>query len=1129
MHIPPPSQYLPWPSRVRMWQQLPHTFLRHSLKRSEAYLAAVSPLSVLMACQNPPAERTSAGKALAAAMSADVLAPLLAETNLWPRATHLHLSLAQSTGNFTLTMLHNDLFAQASSVITGESPLLSALNASSRRERYKGSSPSALASHTLSRQPLRAFMKDVNSAIEGKTKPLQAAAALWAHLLQLRDQVLGARQRLVQHKSARSGAAQSTPQQRAAHASSVHRAPKERMAVEDDSGDEDENYEQKASVGEYTQAHKYLPPGDESLSLHTVALACIQAACDTDSTLNNMPGYPNLFQQPVVEQFPQLRKSYISVIHNPIDLGTMRFKVAGGEYSDLSEVHDDVMLMLDNARLFNKGEAYTIRSAEQVCTAFNIVAKAAVGRVQLHLRGPAFERDPQEEPEDMRQVAQVHRGGLLQGGLGGLGVGPHAQEREEDATTEAHFTARYCVNDTCISLGEALHMCHAAAWQADAEEIVASVPDGAAREFQAVFEGCFRRPLQRTLPSLAHSILKQVPHPVDLATMQNRIQDARYSSLESAREEISSMGAQATLVLGEGHALLPAFNRAWQAITAAWDAEAAFLAPRVSPPPPPELVQGAIAQRKEAFRASQKATATMKAPLIAPVDTSTSMSRLSLKRSADGHAVSSADRNIDPSALASEVVRSRAAAEGSAQAKAAAAAAEPAPQLRAYPDAVKRQTACPEFATFQAACLVLQDPRLVRVLCDALFDIAKVQVKTGTPLRQSQDAALLLALLPVSAAQYAPLFSKNTDGVPLLGSAASSKTELTRAVPAQSWAGATLATAAIMQVHLNRAGIAAGPSSAKPDDSEVPQALAAEKREALTLTHDSLACPQEDGLDALLLGAAASPSGWQLALRLVLPRLKSNARMAICLLKALGWVTTCPGSRLGTPALVCCLASSVARVLVDLCPRAQAQLAARHKIVEGKVHSRMYTDASTQHIAFVMLQWLPALVQWAGRQAVQSKPPTAVARRQAMLSQGVPVNRQDAVLDGSDSSQNAWRHVVLPVLLQSWFDVADAACTARMFTEAEQGHFLHLFLQLGGQVAYFHAKDCSLPAPSFAPGAVLPEGTACCPVSALLQARVFRGFQYKLKAWLKRLELAGLPEVYEHSVGAPPASEGGGT
>jgi len=1103
-------QFLPWPSRVRMWQLIPPTFLRHSLKRSEAYLAAIGPLSTLIACHGAETERAAASKALSSSMSADVLSPLIAEGGLWGRGAPLHLALAQSTGNFMLTMLHNDLYAQTSSVVTGESSLLSALNSTARRERYKGSSVSALATHTLAGQPLRPFMAALNSAICGKVAPLQAAAELWKQLLALRDAVVRSSSRLLKKKAPRRAVEQTTAHHTASH--SNRHPPRERIMVEDES---DEDGEQRGGEAEEeaVDVNSYLPAGDGSIGFKLAGLACIQAACAQDNVMNTTETYVGLFQQPVVAQFPHLREKYASLIHRPMDLGTMRHKLLLNDaYENLSQVYDDASQMLANAQVFNKGDRYTVQSAERVFQAFFTIAQAAAPRLQLHLRGPFFEQDPKQEPEHLRAVAMVHRGGLLAAGLGGLGVGPYSAPREADQATEAHFRATFTAGEDKVALQEILQMCHAAAWDADDSEFVISLPDGSDYEFQITMQGCFRRPLQSTFPAMAQDILKQVTHPVDLATMLHRIQDARYASLQEARLQLTAMGEQATAVLGGGHAMLPSFCSAFKAVTAAWDAEAAFLVSRLSPAPQQEEVLAAIARREEAKRASQKATATLKAPIVQPEVQPSPAQRSAVKRSVDGTPVA---KPLDPSALAAQMVRSRQQAEAAAAAKVESDRASSVVALEPYPEAVEQQRSRREFAVFQSACEALRDPRLVRVLCDALFNIAKTQVKTGTPLRESPQAALLLALMPSNAAQYAPLFAAGASTVPLLGVAASSPQAYSNVVTAQTWAGATFSTAGIMQVHLNRVALSQGPSSETANGTESVQ-MPLKAAISLTLPPDTLDCPPEDGLQALLRGACSSVPGWQLALRLSLPRLSSNARLAICLLRALGWATTASGSALGVPALLSTLAASVSRALVDFCPKAQAQVAASRKLVVGKVHSRLYTEAMTQHVVFVVERWMPALIQWAGCQAAASPSAAAVATQQARLHQGVPTDVSAAVQQASSASNNVWRTVVLPLLLQCWFDVAEAAARTNMSSEVQQGAFLHLFLQLGGQAAFFHAKDCLLPPPHFAAGEVLPPGTACC-VSTLTQARAFRGFQYKLKAWLKRLELSALLELYDNT------------
>jgi hypothetical protein len=836
----------------------------------------------------------------------------------------------------------------------------------------------------------------------------------------------------------------------------------------------------------------------------------------------------------VLKQFSHLRETYLSVVTRPMDFGTMRTRVFQDEYATLSQLRDDAALVLANAQLFNRNDTYVLQSAAKVFEAFMTVATVAAPRLPLHLRGPFFEREPEEEPQERQQAAVVHCGGLLSGGASSLGIGPHAVQRPPAECLAAHFKARYRATDEAATLTEVQHMCHAAAWAADDAVFAVVMPDGASFEFQTLLEGCYRRPLQRTFPSMTDTLQSSLDDPIDLATMVRRIQDARYPTLSAARAELVRMGQQAREALGEAHLLAAAFRSAIEAACAAWDAEADFLAPRLSPPPPAEQLQAAQAAQEEALRASQKATAKLKAADMPSAEevqrpqglpTQVTASRPSLKRSVDGTPVSTpAARKssfvpTDPSAAAAAVVKSVAAANRLDQQQPGhntesdlVASLQSAVPLS---EAIKRQAASREFAVFQNACNMLRDPRFVRAVCNTLFVVAKGSIKSGASLRENADVAVLLALLPSGAAQYAPLLDNSSHGAELLGAAAGKDAAACASVvPPQTWAGVTMSTAAILQVMLNKATLGGGPPAVSlPADS----ALAATAPVQLYLSSSPLQCPVEEHVAAVLRGAASGEVGWQVALRGTLPWLGSQPPVAICLLRVLSWAITHPGSALVLPHLTCTLAASVAHTLRQFCPKAQAKVAGMHKVTAGMVHCGLYSEPFTQHIFWVIQSWLPALISWAGSQALACGTASVRAQSQAQGRGFVPsdADRLHSTLVGSSSE--TWSSTVLPLLLAAWHDVAKAAAAAHMLSPPQRGHFLHLFLQLGGKAAFFHTKDCTLPPPVFAlDRCVLPPGSVCCS-NTLLQSKAFRCFQYQVKSWLKDTSLGGLAETYDVS------------
>lgn len=60
-----------------------------------------------------------------------------------------------------------------------------------------------------------------------------------------------------------------------------------------------------------------------------------------------------LFHIPVIEQYPEVAKSYLEKVNNPIDLRTIETERVP-HYRVISELQDDLILMLQNCCTFNR-------------------------------------------------------------------------------------------------------------------------------------------------------------------------------------------------------------------------------------------------------------------------------------------------------------------------------------------------------------------------------------------------------------------------------------------------------------------------------------------------------------------------------------------------------------------------------------------------------------------------------------------------------------------------------------------------------------------------------------------------------------------------------------------------------
>ena len=58
--------------------------------------------------------------------------------------------------------------------------------------------------------------------------------------------------------------------------------------------------------------------------------------------------------------------SYLQVVKNPMDLGTMKAKLGQGLYKDPSAFEQDFRLIISNAKLYNAPKSYPYEEAEKL-------------------------------------------------------------------------------------------------------------------------------------------------------------------------------------------------------------------------------------------------------------------------------------------------------------------------------------------------------------------------------------------------------------------------------------------------------------------------------------------------------------------------------------------------------------------------------------------------------------------------------------------------------------------------------------------------------------------------------------------------------------------------------------------
>lgn len=83
----------------------------------------------------------------------------------------------------------------------------------------------------------------------------------------------------------------------------------------------------------------------------------------------------NPFQVPV-DPVKYKIPNYFDIVHNPMDLSTIKTKLTTGQYKNPWEYIGDVWLMFTNAWLYNRKKSYVHEFCTEVCTCHFVQTKS---------------------------------------------------------------------------------------------------------------------------------------------------------------------------------------------------------------------------------------------------------------------------------------------------------------------------------------------------------------------------------------------------------------------------------------------------------------------------------------------------------------------------------------------------------------------------------------------------------------------------------------------------------------------------------------------------------------------------------------------------------------------------------
>ena len=555
--------------------------------------------------------------------------------------------------------------------------------------------------------------------------------------------------------------------------------------------------------------------------------------------------------------------------------------------------------------------------------------------------------------------------------------------------------------------------------------------------------GYWRTPLQDAYPQGEQQLNDAVAAPVDLGTMQKRIQADRYASVEEAEAEFDVMEQQMRVLFKPGSNIFQSHAAALQAARAAWTAEVQRWTSQLAPEAPDSVVQAAV-------------DATGPEPEPAP-------------RPPPPKMPGAEPSQRPPTAGAAEAAAGQGGAQPPQQAgsaRPAAPPAAPAPPPAPVPPgeelpaatqpmepAVQVASRTAAFADLKAALLSLGDARCQRSFAVAMFSHLQLCVRKGQVPRTNAELGRLLSLVCKEPAEFGPLMMSlpppSLPGLPS-GQTAAPEGRLHALLTPRDWLGLTLLAESLKQVS---DGMRSLQDTAKDDPlHDLLPAIELDSRgiAPLPLAWTALHAPEYTP-DVFAAAAVSGRLPWMLALFLGV-KLQAGVKVpcvALPLLRCVTSAVTTPGSHLATPGNLAMLVCSVADTVQQLyCPAAANHAAAQAGLPKENLTSDFVPKELMQPLVFLLGKWAPALAVWVLKQAAAAPKAAARAHQQGSYRAHVPEARQGPAPHWVSASREAWMEAAFPLCLSCMLAMLNTARQHQLLRPHHVTNTTHSLMQL---------------------------------------------------------------------------------
>ena len=117
--------------------------------------------------------------------------------------------------------------------------------------------------------------------------------------------------------------------------------------------------------------------------------------------LDPLIGSQQWFNQPVVDEYPHLRETYLKIVEQPMDLTTIRNKLLCQEYADVRAFESDVKLVWKNAHSFNEEGSDVCKSADKCASVFSRKMR------RINAKKRRMEENTQRFPENKKKARRA--------------------------------------------------------------------------------------------------------------------------------------------------------------------------------------------------------------------------------------------------------------------------------------------------------------------------------------------------------------------------------------------------------------------------------------------------------------------------------------------------------------------------------------------------------------------------------------------------------------------------------------------------------------------------------------------------------------------------------------------------